>query len=58
MNVKDVFNAMVYGAAVATGAIVAKKTADNLQNPYKKAKIKKGLRNIKDAFTTNKESES
>ena len=57
MKVKDIFNAMVYGAAATAGAMMVKKAVVDLKDPYKKAKLKRKFADIKDVIT-RKENES
>lgn len=42
---------VAYGAAIATGCKLVEKGHTVLKNPYRKAKLKGGLKEIKEAFT-------
>ena len=57
MKIKDLVNCFACGAAVSLGSLAVSKGVKALQNPVRKAKIKEGFKNIKEAFT-NKNGES
>lgn len=57
MKIKDLINCFACGAVVSLGSLAVSKGVKALQNPVRKAKMKEGFKNIKEAFT-NKNGES
>lgn len=51
MSNNKFFNALVYGAAATLGSVITSKGIKVLTDPNKRAKIKNGFKNIKEAFT-------
>ena len=47
MGIKNIVNAIVYGAAVTLGSIGITKGMEVAKDPYKRAKVKKMFKNIK-----------
>ena len=50
MSAKGFISAVAYGAAATLGAILAKKGVDAMSDPYKRAKVKRKVKNIKNAI--------
>lgn len=53
---KNIFNYVLYGAAMTLGSIVITKGLEVCGDPYKKAKLKQDLQNIKKHFTEKEEA--
>lgn len=56
MNIKGFVNAVLYGAAASLGGFIINKGIQSLSNPYKKAKLKKNIKNIKYKIVKKAES--
>lgn len=53
---KRFFDGVITGAATCVGYFIAKKGIDTVTDPYKKAKIKRKITNVKNAFMAKEES--
>lgn len=56
MSFKNIFNAMLYGAAVTLGGTLITKAVDVASDPYKREVIKKKFTDLKEELSRKVES--
>ena len=56
MGFKRILNGFLYGVSVTLGCIAAQRGWEAMSDPYERAKIKKKVKNIKNALTEKEES--
>lgn len=56
MNLFSLLPYVAIGAAIEGGRIVVEKTRETLESPVKKARLKKRIKNIKNAVTGKEET--
>lgn len=55
MGFKGILNGFLWGAGITLGSIAAQKGYETITDPYKRAKIKNKMKNIKNALTKEEE---